>query len=89
MSMKINLTSHLEEMVRQKVVSGLYTSASEVVQEALRLMDEKDQLEIAKVNQLRADVQEGLSSGPATEWNPADLKAAGREARRIKAGGAA
>lgn len=40
MGMNVNLTPQLEEMVRQKVNSGLYTSASEVVREALRLMDE-------------------------------------------------
>jgi antitoxin ParD1/3/4 len=44
MGMNVNLTLHLEELVRQKVESGLYTSASEVVREALRLMDEKDRL---------------------------------------------
>jgi antitoxin ParD1/3/4 len=47
MGMNINLTPYLEEMVRQKVTSGLYMSASEVVREALRLMDEKDQLRVA------------------------------------------
>jgi len=41
MAMNINLTPQLEEMVRQKVVSGLCTSASEVVREALLLMEEK------------------------------------------------
>ena len=44
MGMNINLTPQLEDLVRQKVASGLYTSASEVVREALRLMDEKDRL---------------------------------------------
>ena len=36
--MNINLTPQLEELVRSKVASGLYTSASEVVREALRLI---------------------------------------------------
>jgi antitoxin ParD1/3/4 len=88
MGMNINLTPHLEEMVRQKVDSGLYTSASEVVREALRLMDEKDQLRVAKLNQLRQDVQEGLDSGPAAAWDPAEIKRAGRAQRHVKAGGA-
>ena len=38
MGMNVNLTPQLEELVRAKVASGLYTTASEVVREALRLM---------------------------------------------------
>ena len=41
---------YLESMVRQKVESGLYTSASEVLREALRLMDEQDRLRTAKLD---------------------------------------
>lgn len=89
MGMNINLTPQLEEMVRQKVVSGLYTSASEVVREALRLMDEKDQLRVARLNQLRQEVQVGLDSGPAAVWDVAEIKRAGRAKRNAKAGGGA
>ncbi|QOJ09455.1 MAG: type II toxin-antitoxin system ParD family antitoxin [Nitrosomonas sp. H1_AOB3] len=78
MGMNINLTPQLEEMVRQKVTSGLYTSASEVVREALRLMEEKDQVRAAKLERLRNDIQEGLNSGPATAWDAEDIKRAGR-----------
>lgn len=86
MGMNINLTSHLEEMVREKVESGLYTSASEVVREALRLMDEKDQLRIARLNSLRQDVQAGLDSGPAASWDASEIKGAARAKRQGKAG---
>jgi antitoxin ParD1/3/4 len=74
MGMNINLTPQLEEMVRQKVNSGLYTSASEVVREALRLMEEKDRLRAAQLEQLRQDIQEGLDSGPAAAWDSAAIK---------------
>ena len=84
MAMNINLTPQLEEMVRQKVVSGLYTSASEVVREALRLMEGKDRLLAARLAQLRQDIQEGLDSGPAVAWDVAELKAAGRAKRKAK-----
>lgn len=40
MPMNVNLTPQLEALVKQKVASGLYSSASEVVREALRLMEE-------------------------------------------------
>ncbi len=87
MGMNINLTPQLEEMVRQKVTSGLYTSASEVVREALRLMDEKDQLREAKLGQLRQEIQEGLGSGPAVAWDPDEVKRAGRARRTAKTAG--
>jgi antitoxin ParD1/3/4 len=87
MGMNINLTPQLEEMVRQKVTSGLYTSASEVVREALRLMDEKDQLRVAKLGQLRQDIQEGLDSGPAVAWDPDEVKKGGRARRAVKVAG--
>ena len=63
MGMNVNLTPHLEDLVRQKVESGLYSSASEVVREALRMMDEQDRLRAAKLSQLRGDIEDGLKSG--------------------------
>src|SRR5277367_5930920 len=65
MGMNINLPPELQDLVRQKMASGLYTSASEVVCEALRLMEEKDRLLIRKQEQLREDISKGLESGPA------------------------
>jgi antitoxin ParD1/3/4 len=49
MGMNVNLTPQLEEMVRTKVSSGMYTSASEVMREALRLLEEQDRLRAAKL----------------------------------------
>jgi antitoxin ParD1/3/4 len=69
MTMNINLTPQLEEMVRQKISSGLYTSQSEVIREALRLTEEQDRLRAVMLEQLRRDIQDGLKSGPAMPWN--------------------
>ncbi len=85
MGMNVNLTPQLEEMVRAKVESGLYTSASEVVREALRLMEEQDRLRAAKLEQLRADIRQGLDSGPSERWDPADAKRRARARRSSKA----
>jgi len=41
--MNVSLTPELETFVQEKVRSGRYTSASEVVREALRLMEKRDQ----------------------------------------------
>jgi antitoxin ParD1/3/4 len=40
--MNIHLTTELEQLVQGKVQSGRYNSASEVIREALRLMEERD-----------------------------------------------
>jgi len=85
MGMNVNLTPQLEEMVRQKVESGLYGSASEVVREALRLMEQQDRMRAARLEQLRQDVRAGLDSGPAASWDPEQVKQQGRVRRQSKA----
>jgi antitoxin ParD1/3/4 len=72
----------LEELVRSKVASGLYTSASEVVREALHLMDEQDRLRVAKLEQLHSDVCQGLA-GRAKPGMPKRSRAK-REASNIE-----
>lgn len=81
MTMNINLTPHLEDIVRQKVASGSYASASEVIREALRLMEEQDRARSAKLAQLRQDIQEGLESGDPIPWNPKQIKQEGQKRR--------
>lgn len=83
MGMNVNLTPQLEELVRSKVASGMYTSASEVVREALRLMDEQDRLRAAKLEQLRDDIRQGVDSGPSQTWSAEEAKREGR-ARRAR-----
>lgn len=84
MTMNVNLSPQLEDMVKQKVASGLYTSASEVVREALRLMEEQDQLRAAKLEQLRQDIREGLNSGKPTPWDVEEIKREGRQRRAAR-----
>jgi antitoxin ParD1/3/4 len=83
MGMNVNLTPQLEELVRAKVASGLYTSASEVIREALRLLEEQDRLREVKLGRLRDDIRKGLDSGPSEAWDAAQTK---REARARRTG---
>jgi putative addiction module CopG family antidote len=55
--MSISLTPHLEELVREKIASGSYNSASEVLREALRLLEQEDQLRL-KLQNLRQDMDD-------------------------------
>jgi antitoxin ParD1/3/4 len=78
MTLNVNLTPELEAMVRDKVATGLYSSASEVVREALRLMAQQDRLQLLKLEQLRRDIQAGVDSGDAGELNAEEIKRRGR-----------
>lgn len=85
MGMNVNLTPQLEELVRQKVASGMYSSASEVVREALRLMDEQDRLRATRLVELQQDILAGLQSGPSAAWDPQQVKREGRARKAAKA----
>ena len=58
--MNVSLTPELERRIAEKVESGLYTTASEVVREGLRLLFEADTLRADRLERLRADIQLGL-----------------------------
>jgi antitoxin ParD1/3/4 len=77
--MNISLTPHLEEVVKSKVESGRYTSASEVMREALRLLEERDRLHELRFEELRREIQKGIDSGEATPLDIEDIKARGRQ----------
>lgn len=79
MTLNINLTPQLEEMVRRKVAGGRYNSASEVVREALRLMEERDRLQDLRLEELRHEIQKGIDSGPATPLDIEVIKARGHK----------
>lgn len=83
--MNVNLSPQLEDLVKKKVASGLYNSASEVVREALRLMEEQDRFRAVKLDQLRQDISDGLASGDPTPWNPDEIKKEGRKRRTARA----
>jgi antitoxin ParD1/3/4 len=68
--MNVSLTPQLESFVQEKVASGLYTSASEVIREALRMMEEQDQLKATKLEALRKDIDKGWEQLERGEYIP-------------------
>ena len=71
--MNVSLTPQLEAMIRAKVASGMYSNASEVVREALRLLAEKDADYQRKMKALRAEIQKGIDAveaGDVIEYTP-------------------
>ncbi len=66
--MNISLTPELEKIVQEKVKSGLYLSASEVIRAGLRLLYEKDVIESIKIKELKKEIQKGIDS-PLANWD--------------------
>lgn len=88
--MNVSLTPELERLVNEKVDSGLYRTASEVVRQALRLLKDRDYAR----ERLRADVQagfDGLARGQGRTYDHASgrqladgIKSRGRATRAKK-----
>ena len=58
--MNVSLTPELETLVNEKVKSGYYNSASEVVREALRLLNDQDELKRIRSEEVRRHVMKGV-----------------------------
>jgi antitoxin ParD1/3/4 len=56
----VSLTKQLEKMVASKVASGMYNSASEVIREALRLLEQKERADREYLERIRSQVADGL-----------------------------
>jgi antitoxin ParD1/3/4 len=60
--MNVSLTPELEKFVSAKVETGRYNSASEVVREALRLLEERDQTKAARRGEFNQELGRRLDS---------------------------
>lgn len=69
MASSYTLGSHFESFVKSLVESGRYSTASEVMRDGLRLLQEREEMQAAKLQALREALQEGERSGPGI---PAD-----------------
>jgi antitoxin ParD1/3/4 len=73
------LGKHYERFIRKLVDSGRYASASEVMRDSLRIMEEREKMREAKLEALRRDIAAGLESGPV---KPLDMQAVKADARK-------
>ena len=90
--MNVSLTTEMEEWVQRKVGSGLYTSASEVVREALRALHERETRKSTRLANLRDAVAVGIESadsGDLQEWTVGLQKEVKALARSRRSGRAA
>ena len=67
MASSYSIGKHFEEMIEGLLESGRYSTASEVMREGLRLVEEREERRRVKLEALRAEIQKGFDSGPAEE----------------------
>jgi antitoxin ParD1/3/4 len=75
--MNVSLTPELEKLVNEKVASGRYQTASEVIREGLRLLQERDHLHQAKLKKLRQELAVGaeeIKQGRVKKLDPEEMK---------------
>jgi antitoxin ParD1/3/4 len=73
---------HYEEFMRNLVDTGRFATEGDVMREGLRLLEERESRRMAKLDALRADIQEGIDSGPSEAWDVEEILT---EAQRRKA----
>lgn len=78
MDIHVALTDDLAEFVRLKVASGRYRSSTEVVEDALRLLEEQER-HPENPDRLRDAWDEGIASG---DYRPLDLDTLKAEGRK-------
>ena len=64
-STSISLENHFEDFVDDKVSTGRFKNASEVIRAGLRLLEEEE----SKIVVLKKAIQEGFDSGLAKTFN--------------------
>ena len=81
MASSYTLENHYETFVRDLLATGRYASASEVVRDGLRLLEDREMQRKAKLAGLRGAIEAGLESGPATPLDIDGVKARARAER--------
>ena len=67
-SLNVSLTKQLLELVDRKVSDGFYQSASEVVREGLRLLQDRDQIREFHREEIRKKIQVGIDQIDQGQW---------------------
>jgi antitoxin ParD1/3/4 len=88
MTTSYSIGKHFEGFIESLIESGRYSTASEVMREGLRLIEEREARRNAKLEALRAEIQKGFDSGPAEEVGDmfARIKSEGRKRLAAKNG---
>lgn len=82
--MNVSLTPKLEQWIQEKVSTGFYTSSSEVVREALRIMEQFESERAHQLESLKKDILLGVdqvAKGETIDFTKSELEQIKGEAR--------
>jgi antitoxin ParD1/3/4 len=88
MATSYSIGKHFEDLIDGLIKDGRYATASEIIRDGLRLVEEREERRKAKLEALRAEIQKGIDSGPAEEVGDMfeRIKAEGRKRLAAKNG---
>ena len=88
MATSYSIGKHFEDMIDGLIEDGRYATASEIIRDGLRLVEEREERRKAKLEALRAEIQKGIDSGPAEDVGDMfeRIKAEGRKRLAAKNG---
>jgi antitoxin ParD1/3/4 len=88
MATSYSIGKHFEDLIDSLIKDGRYATASEIIRDGLRLVEEREERRKAKLEALRAEIQKGIDSGPAEEVGDMfeRIKAEGRKRLAAKNG---
>jgi antitoxin ParD1/3/4 len=66
-TLNVSLTPELDQFVSDRVASGRYQSASEVIREGLRLLEEREVVRQTALESLRESIDAGLAEAKRGE----------------------
>lgn len=72
-TMTVSLSQQQASRVQQAVESGAYASNSEVVRDALRLWEQREEIRALELAKLKRAYDEGMASGAARPVDAAEL----------------
>lgn len=81
--MDLPLTPEVERLINERLESGMYDSANEVIHEAVRLLKERDELQPHRQEELRREIAVGLAEADQGDLAPLDIEVVKAEGRRM------
>lgn len=88
MATSYSIGKHFEDMIDGLIKDGRYATASEIIRDGLRLVEEREERRKVKLEALREEIQKGFDSGPAEDVGDMfeRIKAEGRKRLAAKNG---